>query len=264
MSEGSGELTFWEHLDELRSVLIRMLLGLVVATVGCFVMKDWLFAAILWPTTEEFPTYQLLGRIAGDLEQISFASEPVIINTELTGQLMAHLMTALLFAIVFACPYMIWQVAAYISPALYSNERRVMRQILISGTLLFYVGVLTSYFVVFPCAYRFLIDYEVSEAIQNMISLTSYIDNLIILCVLMGVLFELPMVAIALCKAGIADAAMMKKYRRHAVVVIVTVAAIITPTTDIFTLLLVCMPIYLLYESSIIAVTVTTRRKREA
>mgnify|MGYP002624108251 CR=1 FL=1 len=246
-------MTFWEHLDELRDVLLRVIAVFAVVCIICFVFKDHLFGIIFWPTKATFPIYRFLGGIVGNLENICPPTVSII-NTELTGQLIAHMKMSASAAVVICVPYFFFELGYYLWPALYPRERRAVRFALVGGMMLFYCGMLISYFLVFPLAYRFLLVYEVSESISNMISLSSYTDTLFLLCLLMGILFELPIVAVALAKLGLVDSQFLRRYRRHAILLIVVVAAVVTPTTDIFTLLLVVLPVYLLYEVSIWAV----------
>ena len=141
------------------------------------------------------------------------------------------------------------------------NEKRHAAPIIIWGTLLFVLGVLMNYFIIFPFAFRFLDSYQVYAEVHNQISLSSYISNLLMLSLLMGILFEIPIVNYLLAKAGLLQAETLKKYRRHAIVAIAIVAAVITPTGDAVTLTLVTVPIYLLYEASIIIVRHETARR---
>ncbi len=242
---GSEDKTFWEHLDDLRTLIVRILCVVGVAVVVCFCFKETLFGVVLAPSHEDFFLYQLLSGIA----QPSLPSG--LINTGLAGQLMTHFKVAAGAGIVVSAPIVVYMVARYVAPALYPGERRALRFAFGWGTMLFLLGMFVAYSLVFPLAFQFLANYEVADEVTNMFTLDSYIDNLLLLCLLMGVLFELPIVAIILSKLGLVTSALMKKYRRHAILAIVTVAAIITPTTDIFTLTLVSLPVYLLYEVSV-------------
>lgn len=249
-------LTFWEHLDELRSVIVRIVACIFILTIAMFCFKDWLFDIVLAPSHQNFILYQLIHSIAalGDAQVEEFSSQ--LINTELTGQFMTHMQVAFYAGIVVGSPYILLQAFNYIAPALYINEKRVLSITLVAGSALFFAGVALSYFLIFPLSYRFLIMYQVSEEVHNMIQLTSYIDTMMLLCMLMGILFELPLVSILLARFGFITADIMSRYRRHAILAILVVAAIITPTTDIFTLMMVSMPIYILYEGSIICVRI--------
>jgi len=249
-------LTFWEHLDELRSVIVRIVACLIILSIAMFFLKDWLFAVVLAPAHNDFILYSLIDSIAsiGGAAVEEFQSH--LINTELTGQFMTHMQVAFYAAIVVGSPYILYQIFNYIAPALYDHEKKMLSIVITAGSVLFYAGVLLSYFLIFPLSFRFLIMYQVSAEVQNMIQLTSYIDTMMLLCLLMGILFELPLVSIMLAKFGFITATTMSKYRRHAVLAILVVAAIITPTTDIFTLVVVSLPIYMLYEGSIICVRI--------
>lgn len=149
-------------------------------------------------------------------------------------------------------PYLIWQIYGFVSPALYPNEKRAAGSIIGFGTLLFFCGVALNYLIIFPFAFRFLSTYQVQAEVVNQIALSSYISTLLILSLMMGLLFEMPLVVWALGRAGLLTAGTLRHYRRHAVVILCILAAVITPTGDAFTLLLVTLPLYLLYEISIL------------
>ena len=250
-------MTFWEHLDELRGTLWRSLAVTVAATIVAFCFKEQLFEAVLAPGKDSFVTYRLLDGITGAMPSFSVS----LITTALAGQFMTHVKTAFCAGILVASPYVIYQLFAFISPALYARERRAALAAVIPGYAMFILGVAVSYFLIFPLTFRFLGTYQVSGEVTNMISLESYISTLIMLSLAMGAVFELPVVAVALAKAGILGPEPMRRYRRHAVVAILVIAAIITPTSDIFTLLAVSAPIYLLYEVSVLLVAATCRNK---
>ena len=158
-----------------------------------------------------------------------------------------------------AAPYMFYEVWRFIRPALYPNEVKGVRKALGIGTVMFFVGVLLGYFMVYPLTLRFLSTYQLSSAIENQISLNSYIDNFMMLVLCMGLAFELPLVTWLLSLLGVVHKDFLRKYRRHAIVLIVIAAAIITPTGDPFTLTVVAVPLYLLYELSILMI----REKKE-
>ena len=238
-------MTFWEHLDELRSSLIRMACVIVVFAVIAFVMKDELFAVVLAPRSSDFVTYQLLGVKAFSLH---------LMNTGLTEQFMIHMRTAVYAGLLLASPYVLYELFRFVSPALYQHERRYAVWIVGTAYVMFMVGTLVDYFMVFPLTVRFLGTYQVSPDVANMLTLQSYVDTLLGMSLVMGVVFELPVVCGLLGHMGLINAQMMVTYRRHAIVAILVVAAIITPTTDVFTLFVVALPIYLLYEVNIVVV----------
>lgn len=238
-----GEVgTFWDHLDALRSCLLRMMLVTAVFAVVAFVFKDTLFGIVLAPRHSDFITYRLLGIEAFDIQ---------LMNTGLTEQFTVHMRTALYAGLLLASPYVLYQLFCFVSPALYDNERRYVVCLVGSAYLMFLVGTLINYLLIFPLTVRFLGTYQVASDVANMLTLQSYIDTLLTMSLVMGAIFELPVMCWLLGKMGLINGALMRNYRRHAIVVILIVAAIITPTTDVFTLSIVSLPIWLLYELSI-------------
>lgn len=209
-----------------------MLLVTVVAMVACFCFKEQLFAVVMYPKPAGMQ----------------------LINVELTQQFLTHMRVALWAGLLVVSPYILYQLFAFVAPGLYQAERRLAVRAVGCGYLLFLGGVALNYFVIFPFTVRFLGGYQVSAEVQNTITLSSYISVLGVLSLVMGVVFELPILCWLLAKIGVLKAKFMKHYRRHAIVVIVILAAIITPTGDPFTLSLVAVPIYLLWELSIIIV----------
>ena len=238
-------MTFWDHLDVLRSSLMRMAVVVCVLAIAAFMMKDVLFTIVLAPRSSDFVTYQLLGVEAF---QIS------LMNTGLTEQFMIHMRTAIYAGILLASPYILYELFRFVSPGLYQNERRYGLWIVGAAYVMFVVGTLINYFVIFPLTVRFLGTYQVSAEVENMLTLQSYTDTLISMSLVMGVIFELPIVCAILGRMHLISSSLMSRYRRHAIVAILVIAAIITPTTDIFTLLIVSLPIWLLYEFSILVV----------
>ena len=222
----------------------------VVLAVAAFCLKDVLFCIVLAPRSSDFVTYRLLG-----VEPFSIH----LMNTGLTEQFMIHMRTAIYAGLLVASPYVLYELFRFVSPGLYQNERRYALWIVGAAYLMFIVGTLTNYFVVFPLTVRFLGTYQVSPDVANMLTLQSYIDTLLGMSLVMGVVFELPVVCGLLGRMGLITNHMMAEYRRHAIVAILIVAAIITPTTDVFTLFVVALPIYLLYELSIQIVRITKR-----
>ena len=237
--------TFWEHLDELRSAIIRVLVVVAVAAVAAFCLKEPLFRVVLAPRSSDFLTFRLMG------------VEPFclhLMNTGLTEQFFIHMKTALYAGLLVASPYVLYELFRFVSPALYANERRYAVWLVGSSYVMFILGTLLNYLLIFPLAVRFLGTYQVSADVDNMLTIQSYIDTLISMSLVMGVVFELPVVCWLLGRMGLVSRNLMRQYRRHAVVAILIVAAIITPTTDVFTLLVVSLPIWLLYEVSILIV----------
>ena len=225
-------MTFWEHLDELRRRIWYVLLAAVLAAVACFCIKEQLFAVVLAPKPADMQ----------------------LINVELTQQFLTHMRVALWAGLLVVSPYILYQMFAFVAPGLYQTERRLAVRAVGCGYLLFLAGVALNYFVIFPFTVRFLGGYQVSTEVVNTITLSSYISVLGVMSLLLGIVFELPVLCWLLAKIGVLKADFMKRYRRHAIVVIVILAAIITPTGDPFTLSLVAVPIYALWELSILIV----------
>ena len=250
--KSSKELTFWDHLDMLRSSLIRMAVAVAVFAVAAFVLKEQLFSVVLAPRSSDFVTYRLLGVEPFHLH---------LMNTGLTEQFMIHMRTALYAGLLVASPCVLYELFRFVSPGLYQNERRYAGWIVGAAYVMFLVGTLVNYFVVFPLTVRFLGTYQVSPDVANMLTLQSYVDTLLGMSLVMGVVFELPVVCGLMGRMGLLTDQWMSDYRRHAIVAILIVAAIITPTTDVFTLLVVALPIYLLYEVSIWIVRITKQNK---
>lgn len=236
------QMTFWDHLDVLRGSIIRVLVAGVVMGIGVFFLKDWLFDVVLWPRQSDFPTYRLLGAEPFELN---------LINTELTEQFMIHMKVALIVGLLVASPYIIYVLFRFISPALYESERRASYRLVGAAYGMFIVGIVVNYFLIFPLTVRFLGTYSVSEDVVTMLTLSSYVDTLLLMSLVFGIVFEIPVIAWLLARFGMLKHTWMAEYRRHAIVAILIVAAVITPTADIMTLIVVSLPIWLLYEVSI-------------
>lgn len=240
-----NEMTFWEHLDELRGSLIRMVVAALVAGIVAFCLKEPLFRLVLAPTNCDFFIYRWLGAEPFNLR---------LINTGLTEQFMVHMRVALSMGVLVASPYLLWVLYSFVSPALYASERRISVRIVATAYMMFLVGVAVNYLLIFPLTVRFLGTYQISIDVENMLTVSSYVDTLLMMSLVFGIVFEIPVVSWLLGRFGLLRAEWMRHFRRHAIVVILIVAAIITPTSDVFTLLIVSLPIWLLYEVSIFLV----------
>ena len=235
-------MTFWDHLDALRATLIRMIVAAFVMAIGAFLLKDWLFRLVLWPLHDDFPVYRWVGAEPFHLQ---------LVNTELTEQFMIHMKVALMAGALVASPYLLYAVFPFVAPALYENERRVSVRLVAAAYVVFVIGLVVNYLVIFPLTVRFLGTYRVSDEVVPMLTLSNYVDTLLMMSLAFGLVFELPVISWLLGRFGMLKAEWMSRYRRHAVVAILIVAAIITPTTDLLTLTIVALPIWLLYEASI-------------
>ena len=215
----------------------------LIYNIHCF--KEILFKIVLAPKDSSFFMYKLFG--GGD-----FSIQ--LMNVGLTEQFMIHLKTAFAFGVLMASPYVIYVLFDFIRPALYEKEREHSMGIVLSSYLMFMVGVAVNYLFIFPLTVRFLGTYQVSDQVRNMLTLQSYMDTLLMMSIVFGIIFEIPVVSWLLARFGLLKAEYMTRYRRHAIVAILVIAAIITPTGDAFTLLIVSLPIWLLYELSVVIV----------
>ena len=248
-------MTFGEHLEVFRSMLLRIIAITAVFGIIIFCCKDTTFGILFAPNSSEFITYRIIEDVCKHLN-MTVVFEPYsiqMINTELSSQFMTHLSTSVYLALLLASPFILIELFRFITPALYDNERKYSARVTFTIFLLFITGVLMSYFVIFPFSIRFLGTYQVSEDVVNMINLSSYISTFTALTFMMGIVFQIPVISFFLAKMGILEAEFMAKYRRHALIIIMIIAAIITPP-DIFTLVLVTIPMYALYELSILIV----------
>lgn len=247
-----GLLTFGGHLEVLRRMLFRILGVVIVLATIIFCFKKETFTIILAPHKSDFCTFNwieaLLKYFGFDFHFTEYNIP--LINTELSAQFMTHITVSCILAFLLASPYILFELFRYISPALYEREKKY--SYLVSGIIyfLFLLGLAMSYFILFPISFQFLSTYQVDEEIVNTITLDSYISTFTTLTFLMGIVFQLPVFAYVLGRMGLINADVLKSYRQYAFIFIMVIAAIITPP-DIFTLVLVTIPIYGLYELSI-------------
>lgn len=252
-TQQSALLTFGGHLEVMRKMLFRVIALIFFLSIVIFCFKEDTFKFLLAPKNSDFDTFIWISKTLSKLGlDFKFDEYNVsLINTELSSQFMAHVSTSFILASLLASPYIIFELFRFISPALYDNEKKysILFSLIIYG--LFILGLLMSYYILFPISFRFLATYQVNSEVVNTITLDSYISTFVNLTFLMGIVFELPIIIFALGKMGFIDAMVLKKYRPYALVAIMTISAIITPP-DIFTLILVTMPLYGLYEISIL------------
>ena len=246
-------MTFGGHLEVLRRMLFRIIAVVMVLAIVFFCFKKWTFELLMAPSQWDFITYRLIEKLLHRLgSNFSFSEYHVnLIATELSSQFMTHITSALCLGALLASPYILVELFRFITPALYENEKKYSVRVAVAMYLLFVVGVLMSYFILFPISFRFLGTYTVSDMVESNITLHSYISTFTTLTLVMGLVFQLPVIAYFLGKIGAVQSSFLKHYRKHALVVIMVVAAIITPP-DIMTLVLVTIPLYLLYEVSIL------------
>lgn len=249
------DLTFWGHLDILRKYLFRSIIAIFVLAIVAFFYKDFIFnTIILLPSDTKFITYRAFCKIGTLLNIDGLCFQPFkleLINTEIGGQFRYHLLISTIAGIIIAFPYIAWQMWLFIKPALKEKELKSSRGIIayISGLFLF--GVLFGYFLISPLSINFLATYELSSNIKNLISIDSYISILTIPTLAMGIVFELPVLIYFLTKIGLLSSSFLRKYRKHTIVIIAILAAFITPSGDAFTMTIVALPIWILFEISI-------------
>lgn len=240
--EGKGiEMTFWDHLEELRGTIFRSIAAIGIMSVLAFCFKRVLFDVLIFaPLSPSFITYRILG--------IDFGL--TLVNLEISSQFMVHLKAAAAAGFILACPYVIFEIWKFVSPALYAREKKAVRKSFGFASGLFYLGLVVGYFVVLPFCLDFFVDYQVSESVRNTISLTSYISLFTSLVLTIGLVFELPTVITLLSAMGVVNRRLLRKYRKHAFVIMLIIAAIITPA-DPLSMIVLAIPLYMLYEFSI-------------
>ncbi len=252
-------MSFWDHLEEFRWTLIRMIIAVLVFSIVGFIIIPGIFdSVILAPRTSDFITYRFLekaGQFIPFLPDYSAEAFDVqILNINMPTQFMTYFTTSLAFGVLCTIPFILFELWKFISPALYENEAKGVKTAFGFGGFMFVIGCLVGYFIVFPLIFRFLITFKLSDSIENMISLDSYMSNFYTLILIMGLVFELPLVFWLLSILGLVYRPFFRKYRRHAVVGALLLAAFITPSGDPFSLFVVAVPLYALWEISAIVV----------
>lgn len=266
MKEKKSEMSFLEHLEELRWHIIRSFIAIFVFAIVAFVNKTVVFdKIILAPKEQNFLTNRLLCKVGKELNlpQLCVSARHFELkNIFMSGQFTAHIKISIIAGIILAFPYIFFEFWRFLRPALYQNERKYARGSVFYVSILFITGVLFGYYIIAPMSVAFLGSYTVSETVGNEINLMSYVTTITNLSLLSGIIFELPVIIYFLSKIGLVTPSFLKKYRRHAIVVILVIAAIITPSADILTQLLVSVPLVFLYEIGI-SVSARVLRKKE-
>ncbi len=255
MTENSNiEMTFWDHVEELRWVFIRSLLAVGVISIVAFLNKNFVFNKVfLAPKEPWFITNKALCKLGELLNSEALCLNQTnleIINIKLAGQFTTHLFTSFAVGIFIASPYIIFEFWRFIRPALHSKEKKHSRGAVLVSSLLFITGVLFAYFLIVPLTINFLGNYQVSEQVANTISLSSYLSNVVSVSLSVGIIFEIPILIFFLTKTGIITPTFMRKSRKIIIVVLLIISAIITPP-DLISQILVCIPLFFLYEMSI-------------
>lgn len=260
------EMSFWEHLEELRWHLLRSIAVLLALAITAFIMRDFVFdQVILAPKNPDFFSYRTLCALGKFLHtnSLCIGTEPLqIVNIQMSGQFLVHVYVSLMVAVVVAFPYILWEIWSFVRPALLPKEKKYSKGVVIYSTLLFILGMLFSYFLVVPLTINFFSSYQVSDSVNNTITLNSYINTVVSLSLWTGLVFELPIIVFFLTKIGVLTPAFMRKSRKYVLVLLLTIAAIITPP-DVFSQILVTIPLLGLYELSIL-ISARVMKKKEA
>jgi sec-independent protein translocase protein TatC len=262
------EMSFLDHLEDLRWHLIRATLAIVIVATVAFFAKDFIFDVLIFgPKNPDFPTYKLLCRLATNIgleDSFCFTEEQFRIQSRtMAGQFSAHIWTSIMAGFIIAFPYVLYEFWKFISPGLHENERSTSRGFILIASLLFFIGVLFGYYVVTPLSINFLGSYRVSDQVFNDFDLSSYIGLVRASVLASGLIFELPIVIYFLTKVGIVTPELLRKYRKFALVIVLILSAVITPP-DIASQVIVSVPVLILYELSIyISKWVVRKQKRK-
>jgi sec-independent protein translocase protein TatC len=274
-AEDSGaEMSFFQHLEQLRWHLIRAAAAILLFTIFAFIYFDEIFDnIILAPTHHNFWTYRMMCNAGHFLHSIFSFLDPNgfcvgefhfrLINTELAGQFNLQLNTSIMIGLILGVPYLLYEIWKFIRPALHDKERNAASGFVFYSSSLFLLGVFFGYYIVTPLSIRFLATYKVSDAITNMFSTDSIISSETMLVLISGIVFQLPIVVYILASLRILTPAFMRRTRRYSTVIILVIAAIITPSPDALTMLVVAMPLFVLYEFSIMIAALVERRKKK-
>ncbi len=261
-----GEMSFLEHLEELRWHIIRSILAVVILMIAAFVFKNFIFdSVIMAPRKPGFFTNRILCELGERLNTTALCinTKPFnLINIKMSGQLTTHIAISMIAGLILAFPVILHEFWRFFKPALHKNEAKHARGAVLAASLLFFTGVLFGYYMLAPLSIHFLTSYEISADVVNQINVRSYIGTLSSICLATGLVFELPIVAFFLTKIGVVTPTFLRKYRKHAIVVIFILAAIITPP-DIFSQTLVAIPLLILYEVSILISARVVKQKEK-
>ncbi|MBT0608477.1 twin-arginine translocase subunit TatC [Aequorivita echinoideorum] len=259
------EMSFLDHLEELRWHLIRSTIAVVILAVVAFIMKDFIFDTLIFgPKQADFPTYKLLCRAAQEIGMNSFCFTELpftIQSRTMGGQFSVHIWTAILAGVIVAFPYILYEFWKFISPGLKEEERNSSRGFILIASLLFFLGVLFGYYIITPLSINFLGTYQVSEQVLNEFDVDSYISLVRSSVIASGLIFELPILMYIFTKIGLVTPEILRKYRKFALIIVLIVSAVITPP-DIASQVIVTIPILILYEVSIYISKVVLRNQK--
>jgi sec-independent protein translocase protein TatC len=248
------EMSFLDHLEELRWHIVRSLMAIMVFAIAAFLAKPIVFHhIILGPSRPDFWTYRMLCKVGDfvNMNVLCIEDLPFIIQSrQMTGQFMMHITSSFVIGLILAFPYAFWEMWRFIKPGLYSKEKNVARGAVFFVSLLFAIGVLFGYFVVSPISINFLSNYQLDPSISNEFDIISYVSTISMLVLACAIMFQLPIIVYFLTKAGIVTPNLLKTYRKHAIIIILVISAIITPP-DVVSQVLIALPLLVLYQISI-------------
>lgn len=260
-----AEMSFFDHLEELRWHLIRASIAIVIFTGLTFYFYDFIFQnVILGPMHTDFWTYAQMCKIGNALHKTGWCIDKIniqLINTELAGQFTLQINSSLIIGITLGIPYLLFELWRFIKPALHDKERKAASGFVFYASLLFLLGIMFGYFVITPLSVNFLASYTVSPNIQNLIDTDSYLSSVATLTLATGIVFQLPILVYILANFGILTATLMRQSRRYAIVIILIIAAVVTPTPDMMTMTVVAIPLYILFEVSITVAALVEKRR---
>jgi sec-independent protein translocase protein TatC len=258
------EMSFLDHLEELRWHLIRSLIAVVIFTIGAFVSAKWIFENIVFaPARPEFPTFKVLCKLGAALNYDALCITDIpfkVQSRNMTGQFTMHIMASFIIGLMIAFPYVCWEIWRFVKPGLQVKERKYSRGAVAAVSVLFFFGVMFGFYVIAPWLVYFLANYSISDMVINEFDITSYVSTVVMLVFGSGLLFQLPVVIYFLTKVGIVTPEFLRKYRKHSIIIILVVAAIVTPP-DPLSQMLITIPLYLLFEISILISAAVARRK---
>jgi len=258
------EMSFLDHLEELRWHLIRSLIAVVIFTIGAFVSAKWIFENIVFaPARPEFPTFKVLCKLGNMLnyEGLCITDIPFKVQSRnMTGQFTMHIMASFIIGLMIAFPYVCWEIWRFVKPGLQIRERKYSRGAVAAISVLFFLGVMFGFYVIAPWMVYFLANYSISDMVVNEFDITSYVSTVVMMVFGSGLLFQLPVVIYFLTKIGIVTPEFLRKYRKHSIIIILIVAAVVTPP-DPLSQMLITIPLYLLFELSILISAGVAKRK---
>ena len=261
-----GEMSFLDHLEELRWHLIRSLIAIFVFAIAAFILKGIVFGEIiLGPSKTSFWTYKMLCILSEVLnsDALCISELPFIIQSrQMTGQFSMHITSSFVIGLICAFPYAFWEIWCFVKPGLYEKERKAASGATFYVSLLFFIGVVFGYFVVTPISINFLSNYQIDPSILNEFDIISYVSTVTTLVLACALLFQLPIVVYFATKAGLVSSVLLKNYRKHSIIVILMLSAVLTPP-DPFSQVLIAVPLGLLYQLSILIAVKLEKKERK-